>query len=339
MNAPFIPPRTAQELANPAAPGGRHTQAMRVAISLVGNGFTANAVLAQLRDTYDTDVTDRELEGIVQFAISKNPKPSGLGAARVDYLMRPRQAIATKPEKVIAAEAIGNAVKWLDSFRCDIADLFHASPWIPLEDWRKDSLMTICAAYGQAEFVNIVTDYTTEAKDGKPKANPKGAGMTMRRDDWLRHIREHGTPQSEAGAWIRMNPVKSRGSGKGGAVCDADVAAHRFMLLESDILPHEIALSIFARLPLPVFAILDSGGRGPHCWLKLDCADAESYARDVALILGKLEKIGIDQGNKNPSRLSRLPGALRGIGAEGTGEQRLFYLNDAPALEKPIFPR
>ena len=334
----FIPPRTLAEIASPAAPGERHAQAMRVAVPLIGNGLSPDAVFAQLRSMYPEDVTDRELAGIVNFAIAKNPKPSGFGNVSA-YPSPPRRQSTPAFPKVTPEEATANAERWLNGFRCDSADLYHASPWVPLEDWRVDSLTLLCAAYGQAEHVNIVTDYTTVEKDGAAKANLKGAGITMLRDDWLRHIREHGTPQSEAGAWVRMNPVLPCGTGYDGAVTDADVTAHRFMLIESDVLPPEIALSVYARLPLPVFAIVDSAGRGPHCWLKLDCADAESYHADVAHILGWLAKLGIDQGNKNPSRLSRLPGAKRMIGAHGDGEQRLYYLNDEPALEKPIFPK
>ena len=143
----------------------------------------------------------------------------------------------------------------------------------------------------------------------------------MLRDDWMREIRDHGNPQGEAGAWLRMNPTKSSGSGKERAICDCDVVAFRFALLESDKLPHDLALSLFARLPLPMFAILSSGGRGPYAWVKLDCTDEASYRADVAEIFDRLRRFGIDDANSNPSRLSRLVGAQRIIGANGAGEQ------------------
>ena len=159
---------------------------------------------------------------------------------------------------------------------------------------------------------------------------------------------EHGTPQSDAGAWIRMNPVTANGSGFDGAIKDEDVTAHRFMLIESDKLPEDLALSFYAALTLPVAAILASGGRGPHAWVRLDCATDEEYRRQVAHILEKLRPFGIDDGNKNPSRLSRLPGALRQIGArlpsvpdEGDkdgGQQRLYYLSHDPE-QQPIFKK
>ena len=45
----------------------------------------------------------------------------------------------------------------------------------------------------------------------------------------------------KAGTWVRPNPVAAKtGSGKGGAVMDKDIAAPRFVLLESDTLPLHI---------------------------------------------------------------------------------------------------
>jgi hypothetical protein len=152
----------------------------------------------------------------------------------------------------------------------------------------------------------------------------------------MRQIRDRGTPQSDAGTWIRPNPVKKHGGGKGGAVCDADVTSYRFTILESDQLPRDLALSLFARVPLPIAAIIDSGGRGPHAWVKLDSGSSNEYVSLVGRIYSRLLHFGFDPGNKNASRLSRLPGAQRQVGKSGDGAQRLLYLNPEP-LEAPIF--
>ena len=199
--------------------------------------------------------------------------------------------------------------------------------------------MIFAALYDKDEFINVVTDFTIEEqKDGKAKANPRGAGRTMQRDDWMRWIRAHGVPQSEAGAWIRTNPVNQHGSGKHGAFCDCDVGSYRFCLLESDYLPLDLQLSLWARLPLPVSAIIDVGGRSAHAWVKLNCEGAKEYEAKVERIYTLLARFGICQNNKNPSRLSRLPGARRTIGKRGDGAQKLLYLNPEPR-EAPIFER
>ena len=336
MSAPFIPRRTRAQLASPAPIGQRHEQIKRVVLPLLGAGLTPDAVFVQLRSMYEPDVSDREIRDLIEWAIAKNPQPCGNGSSRNDNV-RTLQ-VPEKPERVTAEQAWANVEKWLGTFRSDQCDLWHVSPWRPLEDWKLDSLMLLAALYGKDEHVNIVTGFTIEEKDDKRKANPQGAGKILLRDQWMRWIRDHGTPQSEAGAWIRPNPVKKIGGGKAGAVTDNDVTSYRFTILESDLLPAELALSLWARLPLPVAAIISSGGKSPHAWIKLDCADAADYHSKVDRIYTLLARFSLCQSNKNESRLSRLPGAQREIGKQGDGAQRLYYLNPDP-IEAPIFER
>ena len=127
-------------------------------------------------------------------------------------------------------------------------------------------------------------------------------------------------------------------TGKGGAPCDYDVAGYRLCLLESDDLPWDLQLSAWARLPLPVAAIIDSGDRSAHAWVMLNCSTALEYRTKVDRIYTLLARFGLCLNNKNPSRLSRLPGAQREIGKRGDGAQRLLYLDPEPR-EAPIFER
>jgi len=286
---------------------------------------------------YEPDVSDREIHDLIAWAVSKNPQPCGYGQ-KVRAYNAPTLQARPKPERVTAGQAIANAEKWLCAFRCDEGDLWHASPWRPLEDWRFDPVMLLAALYNKDEYVNVVIDFTIEQKDGGQKANPKGAGRTLLRDDWMRYVRDHGRPESRAGAWIRPNPVKPRGSGKDGAITDADVTTHRFCLLESDALPVDLQLSLWARVPLPIAAIIQSGGRSAHAWVMLNCSNAQEYRTKVERIHSLLARFGICSSNKNPSRLSRMPGAQREIGKHGDGAQRLLYLNDEPS-EAPILER
>ena len=334
---PFIPPRTRAELASPAPHGHRHEQIKRIVLPLLGAGLAPDAVFVQLREMYGSDVSDREIQDLIIWAGSKNPRPCGYrwdGRARsIPSLQAP-----PKPERVTAVQAIANTEKWLEAFRYDECDLWHVSPWRPLEDWRFDGLMLFAALYDKADYVNVVTEFTIEQKDGGEKANPQGAGCTLLRDEWMRWIRDQGTPQSEAGAWVRLNPVKKNGSGRGGTHTDVDVTSFRFCLLESDVLPVELQLSLFARLPLPVAAIIDSGGRSIHAWVMLNCTNAQEYRTTVDRIYRRLIRFGLCPNNKNASRLSRLPGAQREIGKHTDGAQRLLYLNSEP-IEAPIFER
>jgi hypothetical protein len=332
---PFIPPRTRAELVSPAPRGQRHEQMKKIAVPLIGNGLTPQAVFAQLRSMYKEDVTDREINDLIAWVYSKNPQPSGNEYKVRAYNAQPSRA-PIKVERVTGDEARVNTENWLNGFRCDECDLWHASPWYPPEDWRKDALSLLAALYDKDDFINVVTDFTIEERNGGSKANPIGAGKTLLRDNWMRSIRDHGAPQSEAGAWIRPNPVKQLGTGRNGAPCDRDVTSHRFCLLESDDLSLELQLSFWARLPLPIAAIIDSGDRSVHAWVRLDCDTAEEYRAMVNRIYTRLAQFGLCLNNKNASRLSRLPGAQRTIGERDDGRQRLLYLNPEP-VEAPIF--
>jgi len=310
----------------------------KLALPLLGAGLIPDALFVQLRAMYDSDVSDHEIHDLIAWAAAKNPQPCGYGRRDRNLPTQSFRQLVTS-QRITAKQATANARNWLCDFRCDEWDIWHVSPWRPLEDWRLDGLMLFSALYDKEDSINIVTDFTIEQqKDGKQKANPHGAGKTLLRNDWMRSIRDHSTQQSEAGAWIRPNPVKQRGSGKGGAFCDADVASYRFCILESDDLPLDLQLSVWASLPLPIAAIIDSGGRSFHAWVLVNCATAEEYEAKVSRIYALLARFGLCQSNKNPSRLSRLPGAQREIGRGKGGGQKLLYLNPEP-VEAPIFER
>jgi hypothetical protein len=187
MKSPlFIPRRTRTELASPALRGRRHEQMKAVILPLLGAGLTPEAVFVQLRGTYEPDVSDREIHNLIAWAVSKNPQPWGYGRKVRAYHVPALQA-RPEPELVTAGQAIANAEKWLRAFRCDEHDLWHVSAWRPLEDWRLDPVMLLAALYNKEEYVNVVTAFTLEQEDGR-KANPKGAGRTLLRDEWMRWI-------------------------------------------------------------------------------------------------------------------------------------------------------
>jgi hypothetical protein len=145
----------------------------------------------------------------------------------------------------------------------------------------------------------------------------------LERNEWEKRLLNPATWQA-GGAWLRMNPMDGQG------VADVNVTAFRYALIECDAVPLELQLSLLAKLSLPIAAILTSGARSIHAWVKIDAANADEYRRDVSRLLASLAKFGVDGKNKNPSRMSRLPGVVRRIGAHGDGRQRLYYLNPQP---------
>jgi hypothetical protein len=311
MKAPFVPPRTRMELSSPAAPGGRHAQMVKVAVPLIGNGLSPEAVFAELRSKYDHSVSDVEIRGVVKWACGKNPKPS-------EYGNRYHNSPAPRPAPVTVASATAAVERFLKGFCCDEADLFHASPWRPLEDPAFDALPIFAGLFYGEELVNVCVEY--------------GVGITLTRDEWMAHVRDHVAPSGTIGCMFRPNPISGTPTGEKGGWTDNDVTAHRFAVLESDLLPLELQLAVIARLPLPIAAIIFSGGKSYHALVRVNAPDAVSYRRDVGRMLVLLRPLGFDQSTGNPSRMSRLPGTKR-----GEGRQRLLYLNPDASGVIPIF--
>src|SRR5215472_2588149 len=232
---PYIFERFRREFPFRAPRGQRHLHMVKLAPQLLAAGFTPDAIFVQFRHQYPSDVTDREIQDIITWAAAKISQPCSHAWKSRNYHTRNLRRVVM-PDRVTSEEATANAEKWLGDSRINEADLWEASPWRPLEDWRFDSLMLMAGLYAKEERINVIADFTLEHKDSE-RANPKGAGKTLLRDDWMRLIRDHGTPQTQAGAWIRPNPVQERGSGWNGSITEADVTSYRFCLLESDALP------------------------------------------------------------------------------------------------------
>ncbi|MCD8046222.1 MAG: AAA family ATPase [Clostridiales bacterium] len=117
-----------------------------------------------------------------------------------------------------------------------------------------------------------------------------------------------GDYDPKAGAWIRFNPLD------GGGVTNRNVTEHRYALVESDDLDIEQQNGIIRELELPVAVLMFSGGKSIHAVVKVDAPDYREYQKRVEYLYQVCEKNGlkIDTQNKNPSRLSRLPGCVRG---------------------------
>lgn len=129
---------------------------------------------------YEPDVSDREIRDIITWTASKNPQSCDTRSIR-NFNAQNSPRLGT-PRRIIAEQAIANAEKWLGGFRCDQCDLWHVSPWRPLENWHLDVLMLFAALYDKDDFLNVVIDFTIQRhKDGKQKANPRrGANSATR---------------------------------------------------------------------------------------------------------------------------------------------------------------
>ncbi len=110
-----------------------------------------------------------------------------------------------------------------------------------------------------------------------------------------------------AGAWIRFNPLDGKG------VKNENVTEFRFALVESDCMPIEEQERIIRELELPVACLVSSGGKSIHAIVHIDAGNYDEYRRRVQFLydICKQHGLEVDQQNKNPARLSRMPGVLR----------------------------
>lgn len=117
-----------------------------------------------------------------------------------------------------------------------------------------------------------------------------------------------GDYNQAAGAWIRFNPLNGKG------VRNTDIASFKYALVESDSLDIGKQLSIIHQLELPVAAVVYSGAKSIHAIVKVDASDNKEYRERVSYLYKICDKNGleVDSQNKNPSRLSRMPGCIRG---------------------------
>ena len=117
-----------------------------------------------------------------------------------------------------------------------------------------------------------------------------------------------GDYNPEGGAWIRFNPLD------GQDVRNKNVSEFRYALVESDNMELDKQNAVLRELELPIAVLMYSGGKSLHAIVKVDAQDYADYRKRVDYLYDICEKNGIriDTQNKNPSRLSRMPGVTRG---------------------------
>jgi RecA-family ATPase len=174
----------------------------------------------------------------------------------------------------------------------------------------------ILAAFKPGEHISMC-----DAVENKEKrSTPKDSGIVLTREQWLDKLDDcDGDPNKlfknqVCGAFVRVNPTNGK--------TDADVEAFRHTLIEFDKLSCEDQFSILTQSNVPCTAILHSGGKSIHAWVKVDATTRDEYDERVAWIYEHFRQYGVDPKNKNPSRFSRLPGMNR-----GNNVQSLLSLN------------
>lgn len=116
-----------------------------------------------------------------------------------------------------------------------------------------------------------------------------------------------GDYNKEAGAWIRFNPLDGKGCK------NSNVTDFKYALVESDSMPIAEQNAVLKELELPIACLVHSGGKSLHAIVKIEANDMREYRKRVDYLYNICKKNGldVDTQNRNPSRLSRMPGVIR----------------------------
>ena len=181
----------------------------------------------------------------------------------------------------------------------------------PLEQRKRDILTYLTTLFEPEEYVGYVVN-TFALPDGKQSPTMGNYSRTVQQiidgingTTQLENV--FGSFNKEMGAWIRFNPIDGKG------VKNDNVTAFRYMLLESDNMSLGKQKAILEQLELPIAAMVFSGGKSIHAIIKVDAYSYEEYRKRVDFIYSIAQKNGFkpDKKNRNPSRLSRMPGVMR----------------------------
>ncbi len=181
----------------------------------------------------------------------------------------------------------------------------------PLEQRKRDILTYLTTLFEPEEYVGYVVN-TFALPDGKQSPTMGNYSRTVQQiidgingTTQLENV--FGSFNKEMGAWIRFNPIDGKG------VKNDNVTAFRYMLLESDNMSLGKQKAILEQLELPIAAMVFSGAKSIHAIVKVDAYSYEEYRKRVDFIYSIAQKNGFkpDKKNRNPSRLSRMPGVMR----------------------------
>lgn len=227
---------------------------------------------------------------IIQMARSGGWKPIN-GGRELDW----NDEIGVKDDYVILGQG------WVED-----EELTEPALWDPVKELR----IYLQTLFKDDEYVGYVT--SSWERDGRflpsKGSYDRTAGQILEELDKYGDIGAVlGDYNEQAGAWIRFNPLDGQG------VKNSNVTKYRYALVESDTVAVPKQNAIIRELELPVSALVHSGGKSLHAIVKIEAANYEEYKQRVEYLYNILAKNGlaVDTQNKNPSRLSRMPGVVR----------------------------
>ena len=213
------------------------------------------------------------------------------------------------------------ALGWDDVINYEGGEIISSGEGEPLpqpSDWNPagEIITYLETLFEPSDYVGYVTETWEKQEDGKTKFLPTKGSCDRTAGELTERLKNcggdigavFGDYNPQAGAWIRFNPLDGNG------VKNENVTAYRYALVESDCMPVEQQNALIRELELPVAVLVYSGGKSMHAIVRVDAENDKEYRRRVDYLYSVCAKNGleIDKQNRNPSRLSRMPGVMRG---------------------------
>jgi hypothetical protein len=295
----------------PAVSGSNgHNQTFSVAMALV-EGFAlssseAKSLMMDYSQRCSPPWSEKDIDHKLKDAESKaeSAKRGKLIRRGVKYQSQPKSAPVP----------MGKVTPEVKPARYEVSDATELPD--PVPDGTRQFIM---AAFQPGEGVRIAQARTGD--DGREI--PKDAGITLSREEWLKKLdASKGNPNAflktsdRNGIFVSVNPMRIGGSK------DADVTDLRHALLEFDEISREEQWGIIVQSQVPCTAIISSGRKSIHAWVKIDAKDRREFDERTKALYQHFSDYRPDEKNKNPSRFSRLPGCER-----GQSRQELLALN------------
>jgi len=250
-------------------------------------------------------VPDREIKAVVEKAMRDRGQV-------IQHDFKARKPIKEKP--FFDGDKVRNRIIALGAGKTE-ADIWGISPiridWQPEED----PINLLKYIYEPTDLLFIGDRYSRGIMGGTIRTSLS----------WVEHFQTGG----QTFPHIIPNPLSGQPAttqcGKSSLRADACVKSFRYAVVEFDNLSKKEQLSFWWGVNLPVVALIDSGNKSIHGWIRIDgITDADQWTAKVENHFFKqlLEPLGVDGACRNESRLSRLPGHIRDNGKR----QRLLYL-------------
>jgi RecA-family ATPase len=293
----------------PAISGsGGHSQTFALAVALAHGFNLSEQETTALMTAYNLKCTppwtDRELKHKIKDAYNTpHSKPRG-------WMLDDNSNL--EPRRMMPTQTVTQSGK----FKVNLA---NARSVPEAEAFTTKDLLLNCF---KPEEIICITNEAGQDEDGRWFPASKGTFQTVQW--WL--DKYFGTNPTDGemfknkpqGAYVRINPI-AEGDYSGR---DDSVSIHRYVLVEFDTRPKEEQYAIFKQSNLPIGAVIDSGGKSLHAWVRVDAKDANEWRLRRQAVFDYLSDYEPDEMTKNPSRWSRLGGVYR-----GEKEQRIVGLN------------